>query len=211
MQIDYASFNGRDGRANYLVQRFRPLIRGRVLDVGCDTRRLHVLVPDIDYTGVDIGGDPDITLDLESCERLPFDDQSFDCVVCTDVLEHLANLHVMFDELVRVSRGTVILSLPNCWYSLRVPLFRGRGSVRYYGLPVEPPEDRHKWFFNVDDVNRFMAQQAERHGLTVEDQRANVNDKFSMRLRRCWTPGSRRYLNRYAHSIWTVLRVGANT
>ncbi len=206
MRIEYVTFQGRDGRADYVAQRFASHLRGRVLDVGCDTRRLRSLVPEMDYTGIDIGGDPDITIDLEACNRLPFDDNAFDCVVCTDVLEHLQNFHAMFAELVRVSRRRLIISLPNCWSSLRTPLFRGRGTVRYYGLPPEPPEDRHKWFFNADDVARFMSHHAGGMHYTVESQYATVNTKLMMRLRRLWNPAGDRYINRFAHSVWTVLR-----
>ncbi|MFH1144533.1 MAG: methyltransferase domain-containing protein [Candidatus Eisenbacteria bacterium] len=58
------------------------------------------------YVGVDIAGRPDIELNLEKAERLPFDDDAFDTVLCADVLEHLDNLHAIFDELVRVRAGT---------------------------------------------------------------------------------------------------------
>ena len=36
-----------------------------------------------------------------------------DCVVCTDVLEHVNNLHEVFEELIRITKRYVIISVPN--------------------------------------------------------------------------------------------------
>lgn len=48
-----------------------------MLDVGCDEAHLKSLVPGIRYTGIDVGGKPDLVVDLESAERLPFGDRAF--------------------------------------------------------------------------------------------------------------------------------------
>jgi SAM-dependent methyltransferase len=192
-----------------VARKYGRLVAGRVLDVGCDTRRLKALCPGIDYVGIDVGGEPDVRIDLERAERLPFDDASFDCVVCTDVLEHLDALHRVFGELVRVARGRIIVSLPNCWNNLRSRLARGGGEIRYYGLPADPPDDRHKWFFNVDDVVAFMRAQEHRHPVRVAGCCANVRPGLANRARRLLYPGQRRYLNRYAHSVWTILERNA--
>jgi 2-polyprenyl-3-methyl-5-hydroxy-6-metoxy-1,4-benzoquinol methylase len=51
----------------------------------------------------------DMTLDF------PFDDQSFDAVICTEGIEHMLNPDHLLKELLRVCRvgGTVVLSTPN--------------------------------------------------------------------------------------------------
>ena len=208
MKTDYLSFDGREGRARYIVEHFAPLLRGSVLDVGFDTRRLKALIPDSDYVGIDIGGDPDIRINLEQHDRLPFDDNQFDAVVCTDVLEHLDSLHHVFDEMVRVCRGKLIISLPNPWNNLRKRIPRGRGTPRYYGLPAQRPDDRHKWFFNVTDQVAFMQAQTTRHPLTIESQRVNIKPRppLANQLIRAVHLSRMRYLNRYAHTLWTVLR-----
>lgn len=209
MQIDLVSFSQRDDRAQFVAKTFKPLLRGKVLDVGCDTRRLKTLAPDTDYIGIDVGGDPDLVINLEDQPILPFDDRQFDCVVCTDVLEHLNNMHQVFDELARVTApgGHLIISLPNCWRNLRRRIARGEGTPRYYGLPADPPEDRHKWFFNVDDVISFMNERAPRQGLRVKEFRVSLKPQPLPRrlLDRALHATQRRYLNRHAHSIWTLL------
>ena len=56
----------------------------------------------------------------------------------------------------RVSRGCIILSLPNNWANARRPIARGRGAIGHYGLPLEPPVDRHKWFFSLAEARQFQ-------------------------------------------------------
>jgi len=181
-------------------------LKDSVLDVGCDKALLKDLIGDAEYTGVDIGGTPDITIDLDNGERLPFDDNSFHCVTCSDVLEHLDNLHMMADELVRVTKKYTIISLPNCWGAARIPIERGKGNFLHYGLPDEKPVDRHKWFFSVTEASSFMENFANKHSLTILDM--HVTDKprpgIVRFLRRLRYPSQARYLNRYAHTVWAV-------
>lgn len=204
MDVEYIAFTTRADRARYVAERFRPCLTGRVLDVGCDEAVLRDLLPGVRYTGVDIGGKPDIPLDLEKTARLPFDDRAFDGVVCTDVLEHIENLHAMFEELVRVSAKHLVLSLPNCWVGARRPIGRGRGSFAHYGLPDEKPMDRHKWFFNLTDAEQFVRVQAERLGLGIRELFATEKPRSTATrlLRRLRYPGQADYLNRYAHTLW---------
>lgn len=97
MDVDTRSFRRREERIKYAIEHFGKYLSGKVLDVGCDKAVLREMLPEIEYTGVDIGGDPDVKIDLEKIDRLPFEDGAFDCVLCTDVLEHLDNLHVVFE------------------------------------------------------------------------------------------------------------------
>src|SRR5690606_26601451 len=106
------------------------------------------------------------------------------------------------------SRRSVILSLPNCWSSARQPIQRGRGSFLHYGLPLDPPLDRHKWFFNISDTIGFLNGQQERSGFTIEELHVTEKPRawcLSM-LRRMVYVNQRSYLNRYAHTVWAVLQ-----
>ena len=169
-------------------------------------RYLSQMRPDLEYTGIDLSGEPDLRVDLEAVERLPFDDDAFDTVVCCDVLEHLNNLHHTFGELVRVSRKHLVISLPNCWTAARMRLARGRGDIGLYGLPAEPPADRHKWFFSLTDGQAFVQAMAERYGLRVAELRVTEKPRPAVlrALRRLRHPVREHYLNRYAHTLWTV-------
>ncbi len=65
-----------------------------------------------------------IVVDL--IQTLPFKDESFDFIACTEVLEHLKNPFCVIEELVRVLRpeGFLLLSIPNFW--------NVRGRLRYF-------------------------------------------------------------------------------
>ena len=205
MHVEYIAMTRRDQRAEFVARRFAPYLHGKVLDVGCDKARLKQLVPGIDYLGVDVCGTPDLVVNLEK-EPLPFANDEFDCVVCSDVLEHLDNLHANFKELVRVTRGHVVLSLPNNWANARKAIERGHGSFGHYGLPAEPPLDRHKWFFCLADAQAFLEAQAGRCGLTLTEMFAVEKPRLTLVrwLRRLRHPVQATYLNRYSHSLWAV-------
>jgi len=208
MKVEYITFDARAERTAYVARRFQQYLRGRILDVGCDQAVLRDLLPDAEYTGVDVSGRPDIELDLEKAEKLPFENGAFDCVICIDVLEHLDNLHRVFGELVRVTREYLVISLPNCWCGARKPIARGRGELGHYGLPVERPPDRHKWFFSLTQARDFLEGQASTSNITVVDVYATEKPRplLVRVLRRLRYPKRERYLNRYSHTLWAVLQ-----
>lgn len=127
------------------------------------------LPEETEYCELDIDGQPDFMVDLEGDLPLIMDDGAFETVICTDVLEHLDNLHEVFDELCRVASDTLIISLPNALnealsaylkprkgkHNYQTYLTRGR-FMKYYGIPPEKPSDRHKWFFSATEAIDFF-------------------------------------------------------
>lgn len=205
MQVERVHFHSRRDRVAYVANRFQNLLRGKVLDIGCDEAWLKTLVQGIEHTGIDLNPKADLQLNLETLENLPFEDNSFDTVICIDVLEHLDSLHRIFHELFRVCSGCVIISWPNAWVNARRAIGRGRGSFSHYGLPVQPPADRHKWFFSITEALHFTR--------TVDVAPARLREAFvtekprplpARLLRRLLYPNTHAYLNRYAHTLWTV-------
>lgn len=207
MKVEYASFPERRLRAEYIARRFGQRMKGKLLDVGCDRAILRDLLPKLDYFGIDVGGTPDLEVDLEKVGRLPFADGSFDWVICTDVLEHLSDPYGILAELARVTRKNLILSLPNNWTNARRPVARGKGAIGHYGLPVSPPKDRHKWFFSLTEAETFIEYQAQLLNVRVEELFAMEKPRLSFLRwgRRLMNPSQRQYLNRYAHTLWAVL------
>lgn len=162
-------YHDRTSKATYIAWKYAPILGGRVLDVGCDAAVLRDLVgrPE-QYMGVDIRPGADLVVDLDR-DDLPLPDQSFDTVVCTDVLEHLERCHAVFDELCRVSRERVIVSLPNPLRCLMLAIAGGSaGRAKFYGLPVDRPADRHRWFFGYEEAVEFVTQRGRRLGFEVE-------------------------------------------
>ncbi len=96
----------------------RPLLRtlrGDVLDVGCGCKPYRDWVPDARrYVGIDVVDGPAVDALVVPGERWPVGDAEFDAVLCTQVLEHVADLHHTVDELVRVIRpgGEAVITVP---------------------------------------------------------------------------------------------------
>lgn len=172
-ELDYTD---RLEKARFIADKYRPVLGGSVLDVGCGGRHLAAFVPRPDlYVGVDITPPCDVVVDLDR-EALPFADASMDAVLCCDVLEHLDAAHRMLDECCRVSRSRVIVSLPNPVRDFLVSVFAGSGgALKYYGFPAEDPGNRHRWFFGFEEAAAFVRAGAARNGFAVE-QLDSVHD-----------------------------------
>ena len=76
-------------------------------------------------TEIDKEGDNDFSLNLDVIDKLPFENNSFDTVLALDVLEHLEKFYFIFEEILRVSKKNVIISLPNSMIDL-IPIFLNR-------------------------------------------------------------------------------------
>ena len=205
LNTEFVTFPERLDRTRFVRDRFQQYLQGSVLDVGCFEAPLRTMLQGVQYTGVDIAGNPDIVLNLDQCEKLPFADGEFQCVICIGVLEHLDNLHRLFDELVRVSKNHVIVSLPNCWSDARVKIERGKGAFLHYGLPVEKPMDRHKWFFSLSQARAFFEGKAREQDIAIVDMFISEKPRNALvrALRRLRYPGER-YHNRYSQTLWVV-------
>jgi hypothetical protein len=203
----YINFPSRESRSRFVATRFNKYLDRSVLDVGCFEAPLRDLLRCELYTGIDIAGRPDLTVNLETIDRLPFVDNAFKSVLCIDVFEHLDNLHTIFAELVRVSDRFIIVSLPNCWCEARRPLERGKGHFGHYGLPFHKPEDRHKWFFSFTEARQFIEGKAKELNLSIENMciAEKPRNRILRLLRKIRYPGDQ-YHNRYSRTLWVVLR-----
>ena len=94
---------------------------GNILDVGCGTGRLLKQLNGVNRFGLDISSEylkrletEEITLCLSRIEDMPFKNDYFDMVVCTDVLEHVEDLNECLRNIVRVLKpeGTLLLRVP---------------------------------------------------------------------------------------------------
>ena len=205
---ELVKFHVRADRPTFIGNRFRQYLNGKILDVGCDQAVLKGMLGSELYAGAGMTEEADVKIDLEREGRLPYDNASWDTVICLDTLEHLNNLHVMCDELFRVARKHVIISLPNCWCSARRSLASGSGTIWQYGLTRLPPPDRHKWFFNTEEACAFLIAQAARPEASIiilelvalENRRPLINRLW----RRLKYPSRRKYLNLYPHTVVCV-------
>jgi len=97
-----------------------------VLDVGCgegftlnklSENKIGKIYEGIDYSreAIAIGKKLYPNLDLKQGDvyKLPYKDESFDLVICSEVLEHLEEPEKGLRELIRVSKKYLLLSVPN--------------------------------------------------------------------------------------------------
>ena len=209
-------YHDRASKARYVWEKYQSILRGaRILDVGADECHLkRHLDCNASYWGIGLGGSPDQEVDLER-GPLPFPDNAFDCVLCLDVLEHLEAIHFVFDELCRVAKRHVIISLPNpwkeLWSAMRCKVRPADCPTKFYGLPLERPGDRHRWFFNCEEARRFIEYRAAKCGMHVlqVDVEGESGNRWWKRWRRRWAV---RWLRSdlsadvlYAGTLWAVL------
>jgi len=166
------TYSDRENKANYIADKYKALLQRPVLDVGADAMYLKSLVESTggEYTGIGYGKGIEHFLNLEQVP-FPFGNQSFETVLCFDVLEHLENIHAVFDELCRISKQTIVISLPNpiagAFGVLRNDDYAEDQSIKFYGLPIDKPVDRHRWFFTEKESINFINKRAEMNGFSV--------------------------------------------
>ncbi len=97
----------------------------RLLDFGCGTGGLvdELCAAGVDAWGCDVdpywkAGNPRLRPIPRTPYRIPFDDDSFDVVISTGVLEHAGNVNELFREIARVlkSGGVAMHIYPAKWY-----------------------------------------------------------------------------------------------
>lgn len=99
--------------------------------------------PTVDYVQGDI------------CD-MPFEDNSFDLVICTEVLEHLPNPDKALKELIRISNSNLLITVPHePWFCLGNLLVLK--NVTRLGNPID-----HINHWTIRSFKRFI--NAEIHG-----------------------------------------------
>jgi SAM-dependent methyltransferase len=86
---------------------------GRVLDYGCADVPYRGFFPaSVDYVAADLPGNPDASMFLNADGSVPCEDESFDAVLSTQVLEHVEDPGLYLHECFRAMRpgGRLLLS-----------------------------------------------------------------------------------------------------
>jgi SAM-dependent methyltransferase len=153
-----------------------------VLDVGCRDGQLQRLLPaHIQYSGCDLvpGEHVRYVGDVQSIDIK----ESFDCVIALDLLEHVDDIHGLFDRLAGLAGQALVVSLPNC-YDLKSRFkfaIGGRLGGKYEFLAV-PVTDRHRWIMGYDEIRRFYSAKAAQHGFELSIHDLQYGDPRSWRL-----------------------------
>ena len=111
--------------------------------------------PLTDYTTADL--DPGAAMVAADITRLPFEDASFDAILCIHVLEHVDDDRAAVAELRRVLA-------PSGWAAVMVPLDLDRATT-HEDPSITSPEDRLREYWQHDHVRLYACDLAERLGL----------------------------------------------
>jgi SAM-dependent methyltransferase len=126
----------------------------RALDLGCGDGRLTAELDAAELTAADVSPValaraarrlPDARIvELEPDAELPFDDGSFDLVLCAETIEHVRDVQLLLSEIRRVLRpgGTLALSTP-----AKLPLG-----------PLPDPLSPHLRFLSRHSLRRLLDQ-----------------------------------------------------
>ena len=96
-------------------------LSSRLLDVGRGTQPYRELLVHCGYVGMDIDSPHTRQLKVADAyydgKQFPFDDTSFEAVLCNEVLEHVFNLDEFISEIRRVltPNGRLLLTVPFVW------------------------------------------------------------------------------------------------
>jgi SAM-dependent methyltransferase len=110
------------------IKKWAPELKGRLLDFGCGSKPYKPLFTVDEYIGLDFektGHDHsneqiDVFYDGKS---IPFPDNSFDSVLCSEVAEHLFDLPMVLEEIKRVIKpgGKILMTTPFVWPEHETP------------------------------------------------------------------------------------------
>lgn len=116
------------------ISHLMPKISGRVLDIGCGKKPYQHLSKASQYIGLELDT-PQNRYDKNADYfydgiRMPFDDDSFDCLVANQVFEHVFNPSVFLKEANRVLKpnGHFLLTCPFIWDEHEQPFDYARYS-----------------------------------------------------------------------------------
>lgn len=92
-------------------------LKGRVLDAGCGSQPYRRYVACDEYRGIDEARCVAADGIRASVEAIPFRDNTFDSIICTEVLEHVGEPAKAFEEIHRVLKtgGHLYLTTPQSW------------------------------------------------------------------------------------------------
>jgi ubiquinone/menaquinone biosynthesis C-methylase UbiE len=134
------------------VKKYLPTYQGNILDIGCGQSPYKFLLnsSQTKYFGIDIieatsfgYNNPDVT--SFDGKNIPFENDKFDAIICTEVLEHVQEFQYLIDEIYRTAKSNadIIVTIP--W------------SARYHYIPYDyfryTPSSLQTMFIKFSSVN----------------------------------------------------------
>lgn len=193
---DKESSDDKLNEANVTIIKILPECKS-VLEVGCGTGILAKELKRMnkDVTGLDVSklalrnaekkGIKTIHHDLD--QPLPFPDNSFDCVICCQVLQHIHRPSKLIKEMQRVTKKYVIINVPNiAYWKYRKMLLTGK--IPFIGDPDYLPIR----FFTLKTIKK----QLNKSGLEIK----NISYTGGLPLRRFIPKAFRKNISLLKHT-----------
>ena len=115
----YVSKLTRKAYEKAIPQLLKDNIKYKILDYGCGARPYEYLFEGYinKYVGVDVGNNPKADINIEPGENLPVNDNDFDIVLSSQVLEHVKDVNHYISECKRIlmKDGYLLLSTHGTW------------------------------------------------------------------------------------------------
>ena len=174
----------KNSTAKLLLSQKNFLKNGKLLDVGCGEKIYKSIFKNNEYIGIDVKVSgrkknaklPDIYFDGEN---IPFEDNYFDFIMCTEVLEHCTKPSKLISEIYRVLKpqGRALITVPFIWGEHEIPYdFRRYTS---FGLEKEVKDIGFKIIKFQKDYEGFDSLIK----VSLSEVRNYVGDeKFNLRL-----------------------------
>lgn len=141
------------GMYDVLVNEIQKSQSGKILDIGCGNGNLFTFLPDGKYElfGIDFSENmiseakknckTKVSFIVADAEKLPFDDNTFDIVVCNASFHHYIHPNIVLEEMNRVLKigGKVLIGDPYIPKGIRGIInallrFSDSGDYHIYGL-----------------------------------------------------------------------------
>lgn len=148
-----------------LISLVKPLLPKTILDAGCgegftmdklSKNGIGEKIEGIEYSKgvINLGKKlfPNLTFKDGSIYDMPYKGNSFDLVVCTEVLEHLEQPARALQEMLRVSKKYLIVSVPN------EPLFMLGNFLRGKNLARLGNDTGHINHWNIFSLKKYLTQ-----------------------------------------------------
>ena len=118
-----------------------------ILDVGCGTGYITDIINrsmDVNIICCDMNSNRisfaktqfDLETIIADITHLPFKNSSFDTVLAIEIIEHLPTLESAINEIKRVSKKNVIITVPNDPYFMIANFLRGK-NLKHFGNPPD--------------------------------------------------------------------------
>ena len=139
------------------IRALAPQLTGKLLDFGCGRKPYEHLFHVDEYIGIDMehtghehtNSKVDVYYDGKN---IPFPDNTFDSVFCSEVFEHVFNLEEVIQEIKRVTKpgGRMLITVPFAWNEHEIPF----DFARYTSFAIK----------DILERNGFTVLQLEKSG-----------------------------------------------